>query len=186
MLETIGAGLTNTRGRARRVRPLRRFLRHDGGATAVEFGAILLPFLTIIFLIIETAIVFFAQQALETAVSNAARLVLTGQAQSSGLTASTFKTTVCNQIMALFDCANNMYIDVETYSSFSTINPAVQYDASGNPITNYAPGNPGDIVVVRLMYPWPIVVPLVQSYLASPNSSTRLLIATAAFRNEPY
>jgi Flp pilus assembly protein TadG len=165
---------------------LRRFVRQDDGAAAVEFAMVLLPFLTFLFLIIETAIVFFAQQALETAVTNAARLVMTGQAQNAKFTQDSFKTAVCQQITALFDCAGSMYIDVQTYSSFSGINNTVQYDADGKPITNYNPGSQSQIVVVRLMYPWPITVPLVRMYLADPSASTRLLVATAAFQNEPF
>lgn len=187
MFEAVQARLTRARRIARRIPVVGRFVRQDDGSVAVEFGIILLPFLTIIFMIVETAIVFFAQQALETAVANSARLVMTGQAQSAGLTAQTFKNTVCGQIVALFDCANKMYIDIETYTSFGGINTSVQFDSNGNPITGYNPGKAGDIVVVRLLYPWPIVVPLVRSYLAdSASSSTRLLVATAAFRNEPY
>jgi Flp pilus assembly protein TadG len=187
MLEAVKAGLTRSRRILRRLPLVRRFVRGDDGAAAVEFALVLLPFLTIMFMIIETAIVFFAQQALETAVANSARLVMTGQAQTSGLNAASFKNTVCGQIIALFDCANKMYIDIQTYTSFGTIDTSVKFDTGGNPITSYAPGKAGDIVVVRLLYPWPIVVPLVRNYLAdSASSSTRLLVATAAFRNEPY
>ena len=46
----------------------------------------------------------------------------------------------------------------------------------------YQPGGPGDIVVVRLFYQWPIYVSLLQNM----SGSKRLLIATAAFRNEPF
>ncbi len=187
MFEAVKARLTRARRFVRRIPLVGRFVRHDDGAAAVEFALILLPFLTIIFMIIETAIVFFAQQALETAVANSARLVMTGQAQTSGLTATSFKTSVCSQIIALFDCANKMNVDIQTYTSFGVIDTSVKFDASGNPITNYAPGKAGDIVVVRLLYPWPIVVPLVRTFLSdSPTASTRLLVATAAFRNEPY
>jgi hypothetical protein len=37
-------------------------------------------------------------------------------------------------------------------------------------------------VVVRLFYKWPIYVSLLQNM----SGNNRLLIATAAFRNEPY
>jgi hypothetical protein len=50
----------------------------------------------------------------------------------------------------------------------------------------YQPGNPGDVVVVQLYYQWPIYVSLLSNNLSDQNGSKRLLIATAAFRNEPY
>lgn len=163
-----------------------RFIRREDGAVAVEFGMILLPFLTMMFVILETALVFFADQTLQTAVTDSSRLIMTGQAASQGLTQATFKNAVCARIYGLFNCATGMYVDVKTYSSFGSISNAVQYDSSGNPVTTYAPGNPGDIVVVRLLYQWPIPIPMIQSVLADPSAKTRLLVATAAFRNEPY
>ena len=46
---------------------VRRFIRQQDGATAVEFAMVAAPFLAMMFAIIETALVFFAGQALETA-----------------------------------------------------------------------------------------------------------------------
>ena len=50
------------------------------------------PFLALMFAIMETAIVFFAGQALETAVADCARLIMTGQAQTQGFNQAQFKT----------------------------------------------------------------------------------------------
>jgi hypothetical protein len=90
----MAAGLTESRFPAARAlrRRLLRFRRDERGATVIEFGLVALPFFGLLFAIIETALVFFAGQALETAVSNAARLIRTGQAQSAGYTVSDFKT----------------------------------------------------------------------------------------------
>ena len=138
--------------------------------------------------LMETAIVFFASQTLETAVADSARLIMTGQAQSQGFTQAQFKTAVCAKILGLFDCQNGIQIDVKTYSSFSSVSTAKPLDSNNNLLTNftYTPGNPGDIVVVRLMYQWPIYVSLLGFNLADMAGGKRLIIATATFRNEPY
>ena len=61
----------------------------------------------------------FAQQALQTAVVAAGRLILTGQVQNAGLTQSQFKTNdVCPLLPALFTCSN-LYVNVQTYNNFS-------------------------------------------------------------------
>jgi Flp pilus assembly protein TadG len=96
----------------RRSRIGRRFARDEGGSSAVEFSLIAAPFLALMFAIIETAMVFFAGQTLEAAAADSARLIMTGQAQSKGFSASDFKTAVCNRIYGLFDCANGVYVDV--------------------------------------------------------------------------
>lgn len=166
------------------LRATRRLARKEDGTAAVEFGMIAAPFLLLTFAIMETAIVFFAGQTLETAVADSSRLIMTGQAQTQGFNQSAFKNEVCARIYGLFDCANGVYVDVKKYTSFSGLDFSSPLDAGGNFQDNmgYQPGCPGDIVVVRLFYQWPIYVSLLQNM----SGNKRLLIATAAFRNEPY
>jgi Flp pilus assembly protein TadG len=167
------------------IRTIRRFRRKEDGAAAVEFGMVAAPFLLLVFAIMETAIVFFAGQALETAVADSARLIMTGQAQTQGFNQASFKNAVCAKIYGLFDCANGVYVDVKTYTSFNNLNPASPLDGNGNfqpGNLGYDPGGPGSIVVVRLFYQWPIYVSLLQNM----SGNKRLLVATSAFRNEPY
>src|SRR3954470_14374160 len=175
-------------GKLLRTATVRRFVRGEQGLAAVEFGIVAAPFLALMFAIMETAVVFFASQTLETAVADSARLIMTGQAQTQNFTQTQFKTAVCARILGLFDCQNGIKIDVKTYSSFSTVSTAKPLDANNNLQTNfsYTPGNPGDIVVVRLMYQWPIYVSLLGFNLADMAGGKRLIIATATFRNEPY
>jgi Flp pilus assembly protein TadG len=137
---------------------------------------------------LETALVFFAGQTLETAVADSARLIMTGQAQTAGWTKDDFKTAVCNHIYGLFDCANGIYVDVKSYTSFSAItsDPPIT-DGNLDPSkVNYSPGDVGNIEVVTLYYQWPIYVSLLGNNLANVNANTRLLVSTAVFRNEPY
>lgn len=176
---------------------LRRFLRRKDGAAAVEFGLVALPFFALMFAIIETALVFFAGQVLETAVADSGRLILTGQAQSKKFDAAKFKAEVCGadptqnpgyKMYGLFDCEGGLQVDVRTYTSFAAINNAKPIDADGK-LTftpTYAPGGPGQIVVVRLAYAWPIHVSLLGYSLSDLAGGNRLLLATAAFRNEPF
>jgi Flp pilus assembly protein TadG len=167
----------------------RRLIRQQDGAAAVEFAMVAAPFLALVFAIMETAIVFFAGQALETAGSTSARLIMTGQAQTQGFDQAKFKTAVCSNIYGLFNCNGGLSIDVKTYTSFSSINTALPIDANGNLQSanfGYQPGGPGDIVVVRLMYQWPVYVSLLGLNLSDMSGGKRLLVSTIAFRNEPY
>src|SRR4051795_1997994 len=194
MIEAVRSALTiGTKGLARarmmNLRLLRRFARGQDGAAAVEFGMGAAPFLALMFAIMETALVFFASQTLETAVSDSARLIMTGQAQSQSFDAGQFKTSVCSRIGGLFDCAAGLYVDVKTYSSFGAIDNSSPVDAQGHLKTGnfgYTPGGPGDIVVVKLMYQWPVYASMFGLNLGNMAGSKRLLMATAAFRNEPY
>ena len=179
---------------------VRRFVRREEGSAAVEFGLVLLPFIAMMFAIMETALVFFAQQTLETAVADSARLIMTGQAQNGGWQPADFKRRVCDRIYGLFSCDSsafvssstspNVYVNVRTYSTFGGISYTPPLDNQGNIDTSrfgYDHSQPGDIVVVQLFYQWPIFVTLMNlGSLSNMAAHSRLLVATAAFRNEPY
>ena len=170
-----------------RGRLLRRFSKRQEGAAAVEFALVAAPFLALIFAILESALVFFSGQALETAVHDASRLIMTGQAQNQSMSQAAFKNAVCARIYGLFDCQGGVYVDVKSFSfsSFSNASITIPIDSQGNfqNNVNYNPGGPGDIVVVRLFYQWPIASLL---SLTNMSGGKRLLVATAAFVNEPY
>ena len=51
---------------------------------------------------------------------------------------------------------------------------------------NYSPGTPGSIVVVQVMYQWPIVLGPLNFNLSNLSNGNRLLVSTAVFKTEPY
>lgn len=181
--------LTRKHQRQRKLRAkLGAFRRNERAATALEFALVSIPFFGLLIAILETMLVFFAQQSLETAGEAASRLVMTGQPQLGGWSQSAFKTQVCKQLPSILGCSNLM-IDIQTAASFSdanTASPTITYDSSGNPKTSYVIGSAGDIVIVRLMYKWPIVTGPLGFNLANQSGSKRLLISTSVAQTEPY
>lgn len=173
--------------RSRRRGLLRRFRRDSKAATAVEFGLVSVPFFALLFAIIETFLLFFASQAIETATSQAGRLVRTGQAQTAGLTAETFRDRLCDTLIALLNC-DRIMIDVRTYSQFEGVDLGRPIDEDGNLVEDFMfePGQGGDIVVVRTFYEWPIFTNLLGLGLANLSNGRNLIAATTAFRNEPF
>ena len=167
---------------------LRGFARAREGSAAIEFGLVAAPFLGLLFAIMETAFVFFAGQSLEYAASQAGRLIMTGQQDTAKWDQAAFKTQVCNRIIALFDCQSKLYVNVQKYSTFTGAGTTPPYtDGQLDPSkVKYEPGVPGDVIVVQLYYQWPIYVSLLNSKLSNQNGNHRLLVATNAFRNEPY
>lgn len=167
---------------------LRRFCRHRRGSAAVEFALVAPVFFALLFAIIEVALMFFAGQVLETVTQASARYVLTGQAQSGGLTRAQFNTYVCSQIPALFTCGN-LQIDVENQPSGSSVTIPPVFDSSGNYIggNNYCPGSGGSVVTVVLSYQWPLFVTGLGFNMSTPGTpNKKWLSATAVFQNEPF
>ena len=167
---------------------LRRFRRNKKGTAAVEFALVAPMFFAVLFAIIEMALVFFASQILETVTQDTSRLIMTGQAQNAAYTQAQFKNAVCAKLVTMFDCVNGISIDVQSYKAFSTVDISDPIDAGKNfvPPNNYLPGGPGDIVVVRMFYKWPLFVTGLGFNIANVGTNQRLLTATAAFQNEPY
>jgi Flp pilus assembly protein TadG len=168
----------------------RRFIRCSRGATAVEFAMVAAPFIALLIAIIQTMLVFFAQRVLDEVVSQASRVIQTGQAQTSNLTQSQFANWVCQKTTILFTCGSFM-VNVQSYSSFSaasTTTPTVTFDSSGNVTNswNYQLGNPGDIVVVQVLYQWPVVLGPLGFTLANLPNGNRLLVSSNVFKREPY
>jgi Flp pilus assembly protein TadG len=166
-----------------------RFANRTDGATAVDFALVAAPFLALLFAILETGLVFFAGQTLETTAAQASRLILTGQAQNQNFNQTQFQNAVCQLAWSFFTCSNIM-VDVRTYTDFSSANTSLPVDQNGNLQNSfvYQPGSAGDIVVVRVMYQWPIYVSLLgmNQSLSNMANGQDLMMATVTFRNEPY
>lgn len=169
-------------------RGVARFGRDRKGSAAVEFALVAPIFFAFLFAIFETGFVFFAGQTLETVTQDVSRLVMTGQAQNIGYTQTQFKDEVCKRLTMLFDCKNGIYVDVQSFPSFTTVTIPDAIDASKHfiPTMQYKPGNACDVVVMRMFYEWPLIMTGLGYDMSNLAGSKRLLIATAAFRNEPY
>jgi Flp pilus assembly protein TadG len=132
-------------------------------------------------------LVFLAQQVLQTATTEGARLVMTGQAQTQKLTAAQFQQDVCGFASALFTCSN-IYVNVQTFTSFSgmTQTSPLQNGQFQSADMNFGTGGPGDVVLMQVFYQWPIVLGPLGFNLSNMSGNNRLLVGTAVFRNEPY
>jgi Flp pilus assembly protein TadG len=181
-------GMTKSTSHPRNDRGLRmiRRLRSESGSVVVEFALIAPLFLALLVAVIETALVFFSQQVLQTAVTQSARQIMTGQAQTQNMTAGQFQKAVCGNLPTMFNCAN-LYVNVQEFASFSTVsmlNP-LQNGKLSNSNMNYGLGVGGDIEMVQLFYLWPILTAPLGFGLPNINGNY-LLVATAVFRNEPF
>jgi Flp pilus assembly protein TadG len=171
-------------------RSYRKLAFSKKASAAVEFGLVAAPFFAVLIALFQTAMVFFAGRVLDVTTLQASRYILTGQAQNANYTQAQFATYVCNNTFALFNC-NNFMINVNTYSSFSsavTTAPTLTYNSKGQ-VTNswtYSPGGPNDIVVVQVMYQWPVMLGPLGFNLSNLSNGDRLLMSTVVFKNEPY
>ena len=147
------------------------------------------PFFFMIFAVLELGLVFLIDSTLENAVMSASRLVRTGRAETEAVTDTQFKTALCAQ-MSVFegDCKTRADVDVRVMPQFSD-------GAPDSPIKNgelkksdldYAIGEPGDLMLVRVWYSQPLVTPFMSQAVSRLNSGAIIISVATAFRNEPY
>jgi Flp pilus assembly protein TadG len=168
-----------------------RFWRAQRGATIVEFALIAPAFIATLLAILEVTIFLFAQQVLQNAATMTARQFMTGQIQNNGTTeAQLVSNTICPMIQALFTCSSLM-VNVQSYSDFAAANasePTLTYNAQGQ-VTNtwsFDPGTPGEVMVIQLIYQWPIISGPFGYVLSNLGNGTTEMMGVSAIRVEPY
>jgi len=193
MLRALRQGLVRS---ASWLRTSKQFAVCRKGATALEFALVAAPFFALLIALFETALVFFAGRVLDEVTEEASRYILTGQAQQSNMTQAQFDNYICTStntaalVSALFNCSKLM-VSVENYADFASANvstPTLTFNANGT-VSNawtFSPGTPGSIVVLQVMYQWPIVLGPLGFNLSNLANGNRLLVSTAVFKNEPY
>lgn len=183
-----------------------RYGKDERGATAVEFGLVAVPFLAILFAIFETAFMFLNQETLENVTANAARQLLTGEIQNSGNAAAqktTFTNLICptsgprpaTALPSNFSCSK-VIIDVRASTNFNVDTTNSLYANPGNAV--FQPGAAGQINVVRVIYPLPVYLSILNGFGASsirPNRAgqtlvdgvwSRVIMGISVFKVEPY
>ena len=169
---------------------LNRAGRDERGFTAIEFGMVALPFLMLLFGNIAVGLYFFTTFTLENAVEDAARLIRTGQAQESGMTAEQFKQKVCENAPRYVDCNGKMRINVQTYTGFGSIATPSCIDNGGELIKpesqTYNSGGAGDVVLVTVCYEWELTGKIPFLHLGTMDNGSSLIVASTTFRTEPY
>ena len=194
---------TNIIDPKRRSRPsLSRFLHDRRGVTAIEFGLVAAPFLALTFAIIEISLLFWNQQVLETAVANVARQLYTGTFQqdstnggkSNAQLAAEFKTRLCTEVHAMFDCTSMITVDIRPAADFNgaavgppvTVNPVTHqkvYDTTG---WGYTQPQQNSVVVVRAAMQYPAFTSILGANQTNLSNGNHLVMASAAFRTEPF
>lgn len=172
-------------------RLIKRYKDSEDGVTAIEFAMVGGPFLYLLMAIFETGLMLFSEYVIENGTANAARMIRTGEVQTTGITQSEFKELVCGNLAAFLDCETRLYVDVRSYPDFDDVSVPPAISGSGelsSDVTTggqFEPGNELEVVVARVYYDWKLFTPGI-SHLANLANGRRLLSASAAFRNEPF
>ncbi len=168
-------------------RQVRRLKASQAGATAVEFAMVAGPFFFLLFGLLEICLVFIISTVMEQAADDAARAIRTGA--YTGTDGVPLQADICTGMLDLFNCDAALRVQVNSPTSFATAiaddyeaAPGVFKDQSG---ITYDDGAGGDIVVVRVLFRWELITPVISQPLSNWGNA-RLIQSTVVFRNEPF
>ncbi len=185
-------------------RRLARLANDQRGAAIVEFALIAPVLMLFVVGIFEVAMILFVSNLLEGSVREAARYGITGYVYEGYDRIAVIRRIVEHNSAGMIDM-EKVRIDTLTYQSFSAIGQPEPFsdtnangtwdageafnDVNGNgqwdpDMGVNGAGSPGDIVVYRITYDWPMLTRYVDKWLGSGSLIT--LSASYAVRNEPW
>lgn len=181
-----------------------RLVKNEEGTTAIEFAILGIPFMALLFGIIELAVLFFISSTTQHALETVSREIRTGEFQSEGGAAAEFKTKICAAMVGVGNCD---YLRVDILSSatgrFSELTlpqspaeipeneteaekEAREAAAPALPADNYTVTSGGDVVIVRVQYIHRLTIPSELTRLSNSTGNTHIITHTTAFKNEPF
>ncbi len=152
-------------------------LRQNKGQSMVEFALVMVLFLTVVFTIMDFAVMFFVNQTMQHAVREGARLAVTGKTTSGSDRLSTMTTKIKEQSMGFYDKNSPVRAPVVSKQKLGVFD-----NISGTPVT----GNPGasqDLITVRLDYSWPLLTPFIRPFFTGGKYS---FTVKSTVVNEPF
>ena len=165
-----------------------KWLKNNRGTTAVEFALVGVPFVIMSIGTIEMALMFTSQSVLQEATFAAARVIRTGQVQKAGGTEELFREEVCDFAELLIPC-NEIQFQVQNLPSFEDAqdDPGPTFDDDGNlEDQGFDPGGESDVVMIRVVYNYPVRTPLLQASLSNTTGGRRTMLSTMVLKTEPY
>ena len=171
-----------------------RLKRDEDGATAIEFAIVALPFFMFIFALVGISMYFFDMTSIDKGMDKQSREIRTGQAQSTNMTVSDFKTKVCATAGTWIKCPK-MQIFVQHFPDWSSVQPQACVSAGGQIVTNSASGSDkiaqysgsaSEVVLVTACYKWDFTQKLPFLRLGNMSDKSMMMQTATAFRTEPY
>lgn len=179
-----------------------RLIAERSGISTVEFAFVTPVLLLLVMGIIEYSMIMFSMAAMESATAITARLGKTGSSADGLSRQQTIINSIRDHTTGLLD-PNLITITTMVYPRFDEINDPEPYtDTNGNGAYNPGEpytdingngqwdqdmgaaglGNPGEIVVYTVRYPWRIMTPVIRPITGSIfNITVRTVV-----KNEPF
>jgi Flp pilus assembly protein TadG len=190
MRAAVGAGLQDA---PKAIRQRRGWLSHRGGATAMEFAILAVPFTGFLLFLFEVGFDYYLQDAVDYAALCAARSVQVGR--QTAVSAADFKNRyVCPPVAGLLNCnsitVNVMPITPDYHSAAIGVIPITGGVLNTSTYT-FTPGSADQLMLLQVIYTSPTFVgqlaPSWSYALAAPASGyAHVTFSSIGFVNERH
>ena len=179
---------------------LAQFGRQTDGTTAIEFSVLAIPFMMLVFGILELAIVFFTTTSLQHNLTTNTRSLRVGAENAICGEIEDIKVDVCNDLN-VNGCLGNLNLNISRVNSnqfdstvltqFQASNFTVNEDDDSVEIADadaLAAGISGnEIIIIKAVYQHDLILPGRLTRLANFGlKNKRVLTVTQAVRTEPF
>lgn len=184
---------------------MKQFIQQQSGATIIEFAVVAPVVFLLLMGLIEFGRIGFTQVAIESATASAAREASIGKA-ISGDRVQYIKQTIRNKLASALN-ENQLIISANTVVAGGVAAtpdicmtspprvggpcdpPLTWDDVNGIPgyqgtIPTVSLGNPGDVIEVRVFYPWSVQIPLMKQFFG--QRGVLMLTSSAIVKNEAF
>jgi Flp pilus assembly protein TadG len=166
------------------------YRKRQDGVVAIEFAMLGIPFFMLLMGLVETSLFFASGAVLEGGAQDAARVIRTGEVQTSADPEQTFRDELCNSVDIMMDCNLLQYdvFRVEPNTFAGAVNLEAEFDESGNLIPQgFSTGNSNDVVIVRAVYRYKFFTPFIGALMTGdPNVDWVNHMSTVVIKAEPY
>jgi Flp pilus assembly protein TadG len=171
---------------------VRRFGQDKRGVAAIEFALLAMPFLMVLFAVLETALSFTSQQVMSNAIDSLARDIRVGRLKKDTpqATASAITTRICDEISVLVPSGcPDLVIDMNTYASFNDIPKTIPRTSDKNINTSgfeIKVGGPVEKQMLRVFYRWKYYTRFVGDKMSEMPDGKTLLYTAVVWQNEAF
>lgn len=96
--------------------------------------------------------------------------------------------SICDNTFGMLDCDDKLKVDVRVFDNFGSAqgDDPLKNGKIDDSKLEFDAGEGSDIVLARVFYEWQILTPVIGKPLSNMGDGKRLLMASVAFRNEPF
>jgi len=152
----------------------------EKGQALVEFALTALVLISVLFAIIDLAMMFYVNLTMQHAVREGARYIITGQTGTSSDRRSALIQKIKDTSCGLYN-KNALAEKNPTVSVLTPANVSTFTNYTGNQVLDT--GKPDQVIIVRLTYAWPTLTPMLNPFFTNGRYT---FTASATMKNEQW